>query len=77
MQEELTKAKERVANTATAGQQAQVVTEPFGMTRKKATPELEPVEGDDRKSILCAMLGHNRDVGSSTKTEMKRECTGC
>ena len=50
MQEELTKAKERAANTATAGQQAQVVTEPVGTTKKKATPEpepeLEPVEGE-------------------------------
>ena len=50
LQEELTKAKERAANTATAGQQAQVVTEPVGTTKKKATPEpepeLEPVEGE-------------------------------
>ena len=43
LQEELTKAKERAANTATAGQQAQVVT---GPTKKKATPEPEPVEGE-------------------------------
>ena len=44
LQEELTKAKERAANTATAGQQAQVVTEPVGTTRKEATPE--PMEGE-------------------------------
>ena len=44
LQEELTKAKERSTNTATAGHQAQVVTEPVGTTKKKATPE--PVEGE-------------------------------
>ena len=37
LQEELTKAKERAANTATMGQQAHVVTEPVGTTRKEAT----------------------------------------
>ena len=44
LQEELTKAKERAANTATAGQQAHVVTEPVGTTRKEVTPE--PVGGE-------------------------------
>ena len=48
VQEELTKEKERAANTATTGQQAQVVTKLVGTTKKKATPEpeLEPVEGE-------------------------------
>ena len=44
MQEELTRAKESAANTATAGQHSHVVTEPVGMKKKKAT--LEPVRGE-------------------------------
>ena len=40
MQEELTCAKENAANTATAGQQSHVVTEPVGTTNRKTTPEL-------------------------------------
>ena len=49
LQEELTKAKEIAANTATAGQQAHVVTEPVRTTRNKATmePEPEPVGGEE------------------------------
>ena len=43
MQEELTRAKESVANMATTGQQSQVITEPVGTTKKKATPEPEPM----------------------------------
>ena len=42
MHEELTKAKEKELNTATAGQQAHVVTEPVGKTKKEVTPEPEP-----------------------------------
>ena len=39
VQEELTRAKKSVADTATPGQQSCVVTESVGATRKKATPE--------------------------------------
>ena len=46
MQEDLTKAKERAANTTTISQQAQVVTEPVGTTKKKATSEPESEEGE-------------------------------
>ena len=46
LQEELTKATERAANTATTRQQAQVVTEPVGTTKKKATSEPESEEGE-------------------------------
>ena len=42
LQEEPPKAKERAANMPTSGQQAQVVTETVGTTRRKATPEPEP-----------------------------------
>ena len=42
LQGELTKAKKRVAETATMSQQAQVVTEPVGTTRK----EPEQVDGE-------------------------------
>ena len=46
MQEELTRAKGKAANTATAGQEAHFVTEPVGMTRKEATPQPEPMGGE-------------------------------
>ena len=42
MQEELTRAKESMANTAKPGQQSGVATESVGATRTKATPEPEP-----------------------------------
>ena len=44
LQGELIQANERVAEAATTSQQAQVVTEPVGTTRKQ--PEPEPVEGE-------------------------------
>ena len=43
MQEELTKAKDSAASMATMGQQSNVATEPVRTTKKKATPEPEPV----------------------------------
>ena len=46
LQGELTKANERVAETATTSQQAKVVTEPVGTTRKEPEPEPEQVEGE-------------------------------
>ena len=53
LQEELMKAKERSANKATTGQQAQVVTEPVGMTKKKATPK--PVEGEALQKLIATL----------------------
>ena len=43
MQDALTRAKESAANMATTGQQSHVATEPVRTTKKKATPEPEPV----------------------------------
>ena len=43
MQEDLTRAKESEANMATTGQKSHVVTEPVGTTKKRETPEPEPV----------------------------------
>ena len=43
MWEELKRAKERVATMAEKGQQSHVATELVGTTKKKASPEPEPV----------------------------------
>ena len=50
LQGELTKANERVAEMTTTSQQAKVVTEPVGTTRKEPEPEPEQVEGEALKT---------------------------